>query len=56
MLETNHYPREEPLALGMPYPGGANVSITFNLGTTTTDGRVMTNDLAFVQPTVPFLL
>lgn len=56
LLETNLHPLENPGAPGKPYAGGADVSLTLQLGRNAANTRFTINNHTFVPPTVPVLL
>lgn len=56
LLETNLHPLENPGAPGKPYPGGADVSLTLNLGVNPQGDLLSVNNVSFVPPSVPVLL
>lgn len=56
LLETNLHPLENPGAPGGAYAGGADVSITLNLGFDQAAGQLLINNVSFVPPSIPVLL
>ncbi|KAF9533796.1 laccase [Crepidotus variabilis] len=57
LFETNLHPLDYPDALGLPFPGGADVNINLDIAFRVKPFLAFTvNDISFVPPTVPALL
>ena len=56
LVETDLSPLTNPAAPGNPVVGGADVTLTMNLGVNTTAGTFNVNGVSFQPPTVPVLL